>query len=301
MSIVAVAVLGSAGKVLRVCSPRFAVPGELDKVAIIISSTLAQQRALVSILKLVAPGLSPQELKRHSTCKPTQVVQPVVLRQSGFDVRWYINCTMKPYVVQALSFKIDIRATPDSTLQGSLPTLNEALVYPILLLRDGLEQLEVLVYGGNAPVQLGSLSKVWFLSVFHFCMTGGLPPNLLLGLPDLKELRIGEFAGAEQYQPDGALCGITGPVPPEWYTPTTDAAGNDVTPGAALQSVELSDNKLSGSLPDILGWRQLQLLFLANNEFSGGVSGHCFVAACTELSATHTTHTVLQNTMMVSL
>jgi hypothetical protein len=267
-----------AGTRLQVCNSKFATPGELDKVAEISNSKLAQQRALVSILKLVAPGLSQQQLKKQSTCIPTQTVQPVELQQNGFLVRWYINCTLNPYAVTTLSFKVDIAATPDSTLQGSLPTLNATLLYPILALRDGLEQLEVQVYGGELPVQLGSLVNLDRLLVFHYCMAGGLPPNLLLGTPKLALLWISEAAGAERYQPDGAQCGITGPVPPEWYTLTPDATGTMVTPGASLQTIALSENKLSGSLPDILSWRELQLLFLDNNEFSGGVSGQAVAA-----------------------
>jgi hypothetical protein len=262
-----------------VCSSRFATPGELDKVAEISNPKLAQTRALVSVLKLVAPALTNEELAQYSKCTPTPEVRPVELWQNGFVVRWYINCILNPYAVTTLSFKVDVAATPDSTLQGSLPTLNETLLFPILALRDGLQQLEVQVYGGELPVQLGSLLNLDRLSVFHYCMTGGLPPNLLLGTPKLGLLWISEAAGAERYQPDGAQCGITGPVPPEWYTPTPDATGTMVTPGASLQTIALSENKLSGSLPDILGWPALQLLFLDNNDFSGGVSGSVAVAS----------------------
>uniref|UniRef100_A0A383W6G3 Peptidase C1A papain C-terminal domain-containing protein n=1 Tax=Tetradesmus obliquus TaxID=3088 RepID=A0A383W6G3_TETOB len=85
------------------------------------------------------------------------------------------------------------------------------------------------------------------------------------------EVTIREYAGAEQYQPDGVQCGITGPVPPEWYTPTINAQGAPLTPAKSLQVIDISGNKLSGSLPDITAWKNLQLLFLSNNQFNGPV------------------------------
>uniref|UniRef100_A0A383WMK6 Leucine-rich repeat-containing N-terminal plant-type domain-containing protein n=1 Tax=Tetradesmus obliquus TaxID=3088 RepID=A0A383WMK6_TETOB len=38
-----------------------------------------------------------------------------------------------------------------------------------------------------------------------------------------------------------------------------------------LKYFDLSNNKLSGSLPDILGWLRLSVLRLSENEFTGGV------------------------------
>jgi hypothetical protein len=179
---------------------------------------------------------------------------------------------MNPYAITTLSFRIDVNGTPDSTLQGSLTTLNETLMYPILLLKDNLQALDMVVYGGSVPPQLGALSNLERLLVYYYCMQGGMPPNLLYGLQNAWEVTIREYAGAERYQPDGVQCGITGPVPPAWFTTTTDVSGGTLVPAASLLVIDISNNKLSGSLPDILGWPTLQNLFISDNEFTGGVS-----------------------------
>lgn len=259
---------------MQVCSDRFAQPGELDKVAIIANNTLAQQRALVSVLRRVAPGLTKTRFSKYSTCKPTPTIQPEVIQQKGFKVRWYINCTLEPYAITTLSFRVDIAGRVDSTLQGSFPNLNETLMYPILSLQSSLQLLDMVVYGGRLPTQLGALSNLQRLLVYYFCMKDGMPPNLLYGLQNAWEVTIREYAGAEQYQPDGVQCGITGPVPPEWFTPTKDASGADLNPATSLQVIDIGGNKLSGSLPDINTWPQLQNLYLSNNRFEGGVSVH---------------------------
>jgi hypothetical protein len=257
---------------LQVCNNRFADPGELDKVAIIANNRLAQQRALVSVLRSVAPVLPNNLIRKYSTCKPTPTVQPLVIQQKEFKVRWYVNCTTSPYAITILSFRIDIAGTNSSTLEGSLPTLNETLMYPILSLRSTLEALDMVVYGGTVPSQLGALNNLRKLLVYYFCMQGGLPPNMLYGLQGTSELTIREYAGAEQYQPGGVQCGITGPMPPEWYTATSDASGANLLPGPSLNTMDISGNKLSGSLPEINIWKNMQLLFLSNNRFDGGVS-----------------------------
>ncbi|WIA12826.1 hypothetical protein OEZ85_006454 [Tetradesmus obliquus] len=107
-------------------------------------------------------------------------------------------------------------------------------------------------------------------------VTETLPPGTFVQLCDTRfatpgEVTISEYAGAEQYQPDGVQCGITGPVPPEWYTPTINAQGAPLTPAEWLQVIDIRGNKLSGSLPDITAWKNLQLLFLSNNQFNGPV------------------------------
>jgi hypothetical protein len=269
-----------AGTSLQVCNNRFADPGELDKVAIIANNRLAQQRALVSVLRSVAPVLPNNLIRKYSTCKPTPTVQPLVIKQKDFKVRWYVNCTTSPYAITILSFRIDVAGTNSSTLEGSLPTLNETLIYPILSLRNTLKVLDMVVYGGTMPSQLGALSNLQRLLVYYFCMTGGLPPNLLYGLQSAGEVTIREYAGAEQYQPDGVQCGISGPMPSEWFTVTRDALGAELIPGAVLTTMDISGNKLSGSLPEINTWKSMQLLFLSNNRFDGGVSAQGAFMSC---------------------
>jgi hypothetical protein len=148
-----------------------------------------------------------------------------------------------------------------------LPLLDETLMYPILAL-DGFEALEILVYGGHLPIELGALSNLNRLSVFYYCLTGGLPPNLLFGLQKAWLVWIGKFVDAEWYQPQGAKCGIAGPIPDQWFEMDASSA---VKPGTDLQVLELSNNKLTGTLPDISNWTSLQMLFLSNNEFNGKV------------------------------
>ncbi|WIA31728.1 hypothetical protein OEZ86_002604 [Tetradesmus obliquus] len=79
------------------------------------------------------------------------------------------------------------------------------------------------------------------------------------------------YAGGEQYQPYGLQCGIVDPVPPEWFTTTKDESGNMVAPGRLLIDVDVSNNHLTGNLPDIRAWPHVGSLSLAHNKFSGGV------------------------------
>jgi hypothetical protein len=260
----------AAGTVVRLCDSRFTTPGEFDQIAYMANTALSQRRALLSILKIVAPGLSDKKATTYSKCTPTPTVQPIVLQQPGYKVRWYVNCTLRPFQVTTLSFRIDIAGL---TLRG-LPDLTDALVNSLLLLRKSLQNLDMVVYGGTLPVKLGALSRLQRLIIYYYCLIGGLPANLLLGLQSASEVTIRQYAGAEQYQPFGVQCGITGPVPPEWFIKTQSTTTMPVwqQPGKSLQVLDLSSNRLTGYLPDITAWTQLQMILLSNNEFSGGVS-----------------------------
>jgi hypothetical protein len=86
------------------------------------------------------------------------------------------------------------------------PNLNETLVTPLLDL--SLTWLYIYVYGGQVYPQLGALNLTWF-SVYHYCMVGKLPPNLLYGWPELNTLIVTRQGDALGYNdPAVGTCGI---------------------------------------------------------------------------------------------
>lgn len=276
---------------MQLCDSRFTIPGELDKVAFVDYYKVSQQRALVSILKSMAPSSTDDEVAIYSNCTPSYSIRAGfrILSERGYKLSWHVNCTLSPYQITKLIFRLSLEVPPNAQLQGALPALTPNIMNSILLLKDSLENLDMLVYSGTIPAKLGALNKLQTLVVRHYCMSGSLPPILLLGLPNIYRINIGQYAGGEQYQPCGLQCGIVGPVPPEWFTTTKDESGNMVAPGRLLIDVDLSNNHLTGNLPDIRAWPHVGSLSLAHNKFSGGVSveateqhdvWHSFLGCC---------------------
>jgi hypothetical protein len=70
-------------------------------------------------------------------------------------------------------------------------------------------------------IQLGSLRKLEWLRIYHYCMRGVLPPSLLEALPSLTNVRLQAEFGAENYVPQdgGGECGIRGQIPQRWARP----------------------------------------------------------------------------------
>lgn len=149
-----------AGSVVRICDSRFTTPGEFDNVAFVADRVISHQRALVSILKSVAPSLTDEEVAEYSYCQPGPSNAHSMLQERGYKVNWIVDCAWNPYRITVLVMTLEITARPNAQLQGVLPALTRSVMSSILLLKDGLESLDMVVYSGTLLAELGALSKL---------------------------------------------------------------------------------------------------------------------------------------------
>ncbi|WIA11339.1 hypothetical protein OEZ85_011462 [Tetradesmus obliquus] len=158
------------------------------------------------------------------------------------------------------SLEMVVGAAPEQPDPSKVhPRLDDAMLYPLLRLQS-LQRITLLVYGGLLPAQLGSLSRLKIIVIQHYCLTGALPPFLLRGLPDLSVLDVSRELGRTYVSPTGEQCGISGPVPAQWQSTQSK-----------ISFLKLAYNRLSGKLPNISSWLQLQSLLLQSNRFDGEV------------------------------
>jgi hypothetical protein len=78
--------------------------------------------------------------------------------------------------------------------------------------------MNVQVFDGTLPPQLGSLSKLQHVTIAHYCLSGPLPPFLLRGLRELETLSLQTELQRTYVNPTGEQCGLSGPVPAQWQT-----------------------------------------------------------------------------------
>jgi hypothetical protein len=175
------------------------------------------------------------------------------------EVDWTAKCDGDGMLTE-LTFAV--RALRNVTYERYHPQLDTRLTAPLLLFTE-LTQLDLLVFGGELPPQLGSLSKLQFLNVSHYCLGGTLPPNWLDGWKEsLLKLNVAPHQDAFGLVPEDAECGLTGPIPLRWQQTTMEQ----------LFTLQLNNNRLSGFLPSLENWKHCcSDLKLGGNEFVGPV------------------------------
>jgi hypothetical protein len=130
-----------------------------------------------------------------------------------------------------------------------------------------LRTLDIRVYAGVLTTALNALPDLRVLTIYHICMASSLPTYWLTSWSNLEVLRITKDPSAYFYAPGGtsprAECGLVGPIPTSW-------ANKEY---AQLSIVDLSHNRLSGSLPSRLinGWEKLTQLLLQQNQLTGAI------------------------------
>jgi hypothetical protein len=143
-----------------------------------------------------------------------------------------------------------------------LPALDAELVAALRNLPD-LQQLRLSIGSGTLMPQLAALTSLQSLNLYHYCLRGSIPAQLIDGLPKLEYLRITPVAAAAgATDPAGGLCGVSGTLPNIGRVPRL----------ALLEQLDLSYNQLTGQLPQIL-LSLAGVILLQRNRFSGSIPG----------------------------
>lgn len=171
---------------------------------------------------------------------------------------WYVGCDPLDRV-RTLEFHVSDPQNTDAAIY--MPQLGDALAYPLLQLRDSLQTLKVTVYDGTLLPQLGALQGLEEVFIKHICMDSSLPPNWLPEWKEINAVHITPADDAVNYVSERSRCGITGTVPADWFSN-----------GSTLQDINLSNNRLTGSLPSgMSALTNTRMINLANNMFEGAV------------------------------
>jgi hypothetical protein len=171
---------------------------------------------------------------------------------------WSVECDANGSLTR-LTF--GVRTLRNVRFEDYHPQLSMKLASPLLRFKN-MTQLDLVVYGGKLPPQLGALPHMQFFNISHYCLGGSLPPNWLQGWPELIKLNVAPHQDAFGIVPEDAQCGVTGPIPLRWQH----------TQMKALGTVKLHNNRLLGFLPSLENWTTCcDELDLAGNEFVGPV------------------------------
>jgi hypothetical protein len=139
--------------------------------------------------------------------------------------------------------KFEVRSLRNVAFIKYHPPLNFKLTAPLLQFKN-MSQLDLVLYGGELPSELGALSNMRHVSISHYCLGGTLPPNWLEGWPQLGSLTVAPHQDAFGLVPEDAECGVTWPIPMRWQQRKMQE----------LYTLKLHNHRLSGFLPSLNKW-----------------------------------------------
>ncbi|KAF8069582.1 hypothetical protein HT031_001699 [Scenedesmus sp. PABB004] len=246
-------------------------PREFYSVAAFGDPEVAQIRALLGIVKALAPKFTPDASKagRLSWWLCETYAHPVAAylpdRAGKFQL-WVeaVDSDHSPQSVKECIAHMGKEARAGKlalwgSVPASFPAFSDALLYPLLNLTGLVEiELRMFVSDGLAklPPQLGALQHLEKLAILH-CMEGALPPNWLPGWPSMRYLSLTSSS-------DDSSCGLTGTIPSAWLEARAPH----------LWFLRLARQRLSGELGAefATAFPALQALYLGNNTFTGALS-----------------------------
>lgn len=186
------------------------------------------------------------------------------------DCNQWVHHTKQPAEeteVTALAFRVNLTTFMSPIYGGfpftGIPTWDEQLT-SCLLQFDQLSSLNMEIWQGTLPAQLGSLKQLKYIDISHHCMQGELPANYFLDQPDLSVFKVYRLPpNSDRLNPDWLplpLCGLTGGVPA-------------ISFGKPRTLIDLHNNQLSGQLPilQLYMMTSVELLDLSNNLLTGPI------------------------------
>lgn len=106
----------------------------------------------------------------------------------------------------------------------------------MLLSLTNLTSIQMKVYNGTLPPQLGALPNLKRLTIKHFCLSGSLPPQWISSLGSLENLQVTSAEeAAGNVDPYVAVCGVQGSIPETWFSKESN-----------IIKMDLSNNALTG-------------------------------------------------------
>lgn len=180
-------------------------------------------------------------------------------------ITWIVTCKKDLYGAgvpgaTSLFFRVDAEAL------SKQPILTPAMQAAISNLLN-LETLDIRVYDGEFTTSLNALNKLRTLKIYTICMQSTLPSLWFTSWQQLEVLIITKDPAAYSYAPSFTSprdeCGVQGVIP---QSLRSYGYSN-------MMLVDLSRNRLSGSLPDglINGWGNLKQLNLRDNQLTGPI------------------------------
>ncbi|CAL9759038.1 unnamed protein product [Musa acuminata subsp. burmannicoides] len=143
---------------------------------------------------------------------------------------------------------------------------------------DGLKSLTSLSLGanllsGSIPESLGRLQKLWYLNLSRNGFSDPLPNELPNGLPSLSSIHLSYNDLHLQTKPDWICSDISRLQLPDLHMNQLYGSISGLLQKANkfLQLVDISNNRITGRLPEFSDWLGLKQLVVSNNGISGQI------------------------------
>lgn len=305
------------GEQVRVCNKGWSSFVELDKVAVINGSVLAkaemeesQAMGLLQVLRTADSSITASWALQYCLKCNFPISGTTIQTPNNRRLQWSVACSTsyndlgKALVnVNSLTLREAASGVALTVTEGiqQLPMMNEALVSALL----GFTEVTFLyldVGGGMISPQLAALKKLTTLLIWHYCLRGALPANVMASLCSLRWLQVVPMARAVgASDPAGGLCGLSGTLVhhtrPETLPPLNrlDLFNNQITgqlPPQLLSmavSIDLSNNKISGSIPGLTASSKVvaEKVRLQGNMLEVSLTGRLCMMMCMMIKGTY--------------